>query len=139
MIEKDIILKQIGKIIIPLVQLFGIYIIINGHLSPGGGFSGGAVLGTSFIIMNLIYGEKFVEKFISKKFFYKLIGFSIIFYAFVKAYSFLSDIYNLPHPIVGEPGNVFSGGFILYLNIALGILVASVFYIIFSIFIKKEV
>jgi multicomponent Na+:H+ antiporter subunit B len=139
MIKKDIILKQIGKIIIPLIQLFGLYIIINGHISPGGGFSGGAVLGTSFIIMNLIYGEKSVENFLSKDNFYKLIGFSIIFYALVKGYSFLSDIYNLPHPILGEPGYIFSGGFIPYLNISLGILVASVFYIIFSIFIRKEV
>ncbi|SRR6056297_3561835 len=139
MIKKDIILKEVGKIIIPLVQIFGIYIIVNGHLSSGGGFSGGTVLASSLIIMHLIYGEAYVEKNIKKETLIKFISISLIFYAVVKGYSFLSDVYNLPHPALGPVGKIFSAGFILYLNIVLGILVASIFYIIFSIFISKEV
>lgn len=33
----------------PLIFLFGIYIILNGHKTPGGGFQGGAVLTSIFI------------------------------------------------------------------------------------------
>lgn len=36
-------------IIYPLVMIFGLYIILNGHISPGGGFQGGAILGSVFI------------------------------------------------------------------------------------------
>ncbi|MFO7888413.1 MAG: MnhB domain-containing protein [Eubacteriales bacterium] len=137
--NKDIILKEVGKIIIPLVQLFGIYIIINGHLSPGGGFSGGTVLGTSIIIMHLIYGEDFAKNIYSRKKLLIGISSSLIFYTIIKGYSFLSYELQLPHPPLGNPGSILSAGFILPLNIAVGIIVASVFYIIFSIFIKDEV
>src|SRR6056297_2241824 len=111
--NKDIILKEVGKIIIPLVQLFGIYVIINGHLSPGGGFSGGTVLGTSLIIMHLIYGEDFVNTIYSKKRLILGISISLIFYVLLKGYSFLSYPLNLPHPPLGKLGSIFSAGFIL--------------------------
>ena len=41
----------------PLIILFGLYIIINGHNSPGGGFQGGAVLSSAFITRYLVYAE----------------------------------------------------------------------------------
>jgi multicomponent Na+:H+ antiporter subunit B len=28
---------------IPVIQLFGIYVVVHGHLSPGGGFAGGTI------------------------------------------------------------------------------------------------
>ncbi|MDW7668615.1 MAG: MnhB domain-containing protein [Bacillota bacterium] len=137
--ERDIILKEIGKILLPLIQLFGIYVIINGHLSPGGGFSGGTILGTSLIIMHLIYGEDFVKNIYTKQKLLLITSISLIFYTLLKGYSFISDELHLPHPHIGTPGNIMSSGFILPLNIAVGLLVASIFYIIFSIFIRDEV
>lgn len=41
-------------IIIPFFILTGVYIIINGHISPGGGFQGGAVLASVFMCKYLI-------------------------------------------------------------------------------------
>lgn len=38
----------------PFLILFGIYIVLNGHISPGGGFQGGAILATVIIIKYLI-------------------------------------------------------------------------------------
>lgn len=49
--------KLISKtlvIIIPFFILTGIYIILNGHISPGGGFQGGAVLASVFMCKYLI-------------------------------------------------------------------------------------
>ena len=42
--KNDIILQKCACVLVPFIMIFGIYIILNGHLSPGGGFSGGAVL-----------------------------------------------------------------------------------------------
>ncbi|PKM70563.1 MAG: sodium:proton antiporter, partial [Firmicutes bacterium HGW-Firmicutes-18] len=39
----DVIVKTITRIIIPFAQVYGIFIILHGHISPGGGFSGGAL------------------------------------------------------------------------------------------------
>ena len=37
--KNDKILQLSAKILVPVIILFGIYVILNGHLSPGGGFS----------------------------------------------------------------------------------------------------
>lgn len=36
-------------IIYPIIMIFGVYVVFNGHASPGGGFQGGAILGSVFI------------------------------------------------------------------------------------------
>ena len=37
----DVILRQAGLILTPFIFLFAIYVLLNGEVSPGGGFSGG--------------------------------------------------------------------------------------------------
>lgn len=41
------------RIVVPVIQLFGLYVVAHGHHSPGGGFQGGVILGASFIIIAL--------------------------------------------------------------------------------------
>ena len=48
-------------------QLFGIYVILNGHISPGGGFSGGAIIGAGLILYTNAYGFEKTERFFTKK------------------------------------------------------------------------
>lgn len=45
---------SLARIIYPIVLLFGIYVIFNGHLAPGGGFQGGAILATALLILYYI-------------------------------------------------------------------------------------
>jgi multicomponent Na+:H+ antiporter subunit B len=40
-----------GRVLYPVMLLFGMYIILNGHLSPGGGFQGGAIIATAILIL----------------------------------------------------------------------------------------
>lgn len=47
--EKTEIISPVIEKLYPLILLFGIYIILNGHKTPGGGFQGGAVLTSIFI------------------------------------------------------------------------------------------
>jgi len=51
-----IIVKKITQIIAPLVFLFGIYIVIHGHLTPGGGFAGGVIMAGAFILQIMSNG-----------------------------------------------------------------------------------
>lgn len=46
------------RILVPFIQLYGLYIIAHGHVSPGGGFQGGVVLGASFILLALAFDLK---------------------------------------------------------------------------------
>ena len=58
------------RFIYPFIVMFGFYIILNGHNSPGGGFQGGAVLTSVFVTRYLIFptqtiridGLRIVEK-----------------------------------------------------------------------------
>jgi multicomponent Na+:H+ antiporter subunit B len=49
------IVETATELLLPMVILFGIYVFINGHLSPGGGFQGGAIIasGTMFLLLAL--------------------------------------------------------------------------------------
>ncbi|MEZ4485337.1 MAG: MnhB domain-containing protein [Syntrophotaleaceae bacterium] len=46
------------RLLVPFIQLYGLYVIVHGHYSPGGGFQGGVVLGASFIMLALAYDLK---------------------------------------------------------------------------------
>ncbi|KPL19806.1 MAG: cation:proton antiporter [candidate division Zixibacteria bacterium SM23_81] len=41
------------RLLFPLILLFGAYIFIHGHLTPGGGFQGGAVVASAFVLVYL--------------------------------------------------------------------------------------
>lgn len=38
------------RLLIPLIMLLGVYIFVNGHLTPGGGFQGGAVIASGMLL-----------------------------------------------------------------------------------------
>jgi len=54
-----VIVKTVNRIILWMIFLFGIYIILHGHLSPGGGFGGGVVLALGFLGILLAFGRDF--------------------------------------------------------------------------------
>jgi len=47
-------LRIISRFLLPFVLMFGVFIVLNGDLSPGGGFQGGVVLASSFILLYFI-------------------------------------------------------------------------------------
>ena len=52
----NIIIRTVSRIMIPFIQLYALYVIMHGHYSPGGGFQGGVILGSSFILYLLTHG-----------------------------------------------------------------------------------
>ncbi|MGA1820734.1 MAG: MnhB domain-containing protein [Thermoplasmatota archaeon] len=60
------IVKTITKIAFAPIFLFGAYIILHGHLTPGGGFQGGAIIGTLMALYLVAFGsEKWKKKLLS--------------------------------------------------------------------------
>ena len=51
----NLIIRTSVRLLVPFIQLFGLYVIVHGHYSPGGGFQGGVVLGASFILLALAF------------------------------------------------------------------------------------
>jgi len=57
----SIIVKETTRLLAGLIFLYGIYIIIHGHLTPGGGFAGGVVVAGSLILLILAYGSDYMH------------------------------------------------------------------------------
>lgn len=51
-----LIVQKITQIMAPLIFIFGVYIVVHGHLSPGGGFAGGVIMAGAFILQILSHG-----------------------------------------------------------------------------------
>lgn len=135
--KNDIILQKAAFFLVPLIIIFGIYVILNGHLSPGGGFSGGAIIGSSLILYVNAFGFAKIERFFVQKT-YKWICFaSLLFYCLAKAYSFYCGAHHIETGIpLGIPGAILSSGLILPLNICVGLVVACTMYAFYAMFRK---
>ncbi len=54
----SVIVRRIGAILVPLVQLFALYVLFFGQYGPGGGFVAGVMIGTSLIMDLLVFGRE---------------------------------------------------------------------------------
>lgn len=54
----SLIVKTITRLTVGLILLYGIYIVLHGHLTPGGGFPGGVIIALSFIHLLLAFGRR---------------------------------------------------------------------------------
>lgn len=54
-----IIVKTVTRVTVWIILLYGFYIILHGHLTPGGGFGGGVILALAFLNVLLAYGREF--------------------------------------------------------------------------------
>ncbi|MFH1347072.1 MAG: MnhB domain-containing protein [Candidatus Margulisiibacteriota bacterium] len=126
------IVRTITRKLFPFILLYGCYLISHGHLSPGGGFQGGVILGAAIILLGLVDGVHIAEKRFKENLLsmtknigmiiFILLGFAGMFFG----YSFLSDF--MPR---GEVGTVPSAGFILLLNLTIGFMVGTGIAVIF--------
>lgn len=135
--KNDVILQTVARILVPPIIIFGIYVILCGHLGPGGGFSGGAVIGAGLILYLNAFGFAKTERFFTAKT-YKWMSFgALACYALAKSYSFYTGA-NEIHSVIplGTPGAILSSGLILILNICVGIVVAGTMYTFYVMFRK---
>ena len=49
------IIRTTADMMFLFITVFGFYIVLHGHLTPGGGFQGGAVIATGFILLIVAY------------------------------------------------------------------------------------
>ena len=49
--EQSIVVTAVCRLVVPFAQIFGLYVIMHGHSSPGGGFQGGVILASSFMLL----------------------------------------------------------------------------------------
>jgi multicomponent Na+:H+ antiporter subunit B len=119
------IVKTVSRTIIPFIFLFGIYIIIHGHLSPGGGFQGGVIMAMGVILIIISYGYNIFRNYSNSLSLIETLG--VTFFILMGLIGILA-------------GKSFfsSFGAIWLLNIIIGLKVCSGIVLFYMLFIKWE-
>lgn len=137
--DRDPIVRKMAAFVIPVILVFGVYVLLNGHLSPGGGFSGGAILAAAFILYALVWGDERASQLMTPRLIRTVVVCSLGFYCLAKSYSFYTGANHL-HSVIspGTPGRIFSAGLILPLNVAVGLVVCCTMYSFYMYFRRGE-
>lgn len=131
----DLVGRSICRFLVPFIQLYGAYLVFYGHLSPGGGFAGGAVMASSIILYALAFGRAAGEQRISHNLAHALESGGGLWYiligliGIVGAGSFLAN--RAGGFFLGVPGQLFSSGMIMLLALGIGLKVAGTMVTLF--------
>lgn len=140
-IKLSVLARAASLLYSPCVIIFGIYIIIHGHLSPGGGFQGGVMLASVVLIQLVVFGEQTVTKNLSYKKLAIIESLSLLVFILIGLIPIIyGSEFLTNNPIIffrGVPGELFSAGNIALLNIVTGSKVAASVAIILLSMIKR--
>ncbi len=130
------IIQVVIRHIVPFILVFGAYVTVFGHLSPGGGFAGGTILATGFILERYANSASGKASLLTQSICMKGVSLSLMGYGLIKGLAFLEGALHV-HIIQwpkGTPGALLSAGVIPVLNILIGIIVMFSFVLIFDVF-----
>ena len=133
--KNDVILQGTAFVLCPIIFIFGIYIILNGHLSPGGGFSGGAILGAGMILYVSAFGFQKTQRFFNEHIYKVAKITALCMYGIIGSYFYITGANGIENHIpLGQPGHILSGGIILPIDICVGLEVACTMYAFYALF-----
>jgi multicomponent Na+:H+ antiporter subunit B len=136
-----IIVKKTTQLIAGLIFMYGIYVIVHGHLTPGGGFAGGVIMAGSFILLILAYGNDFLKllREESGTTLYENLAMIMVLFLAVSGFLLSTHIFFLNWIPKGTVGHLVSAGILPLYNIFVGIEVAaSIVTIFLALIIFKE-
>jgi multisubunit Na+/H+ antiporter MnhB subunit len=136
-----LIVKKTTQLIAGMIFMYGIYVIVHGHLTPGGGFAGGVIMAGSLIIIILAYGSDFL-KLVKEKTgttIIESVATILVIMTAGSGFIFGTKIFFNNFLPKGVVGHLVSAGVLPLYNIFIGTEVAASIFIIFlSLIIFKE-
>lgn len=137
----SVIVKKTTQLIAGMVFIYGIYVIVHGHLTPGGGFAGGVIVAGSLVLVTLAFGEDFfrlVREEMGTTMVESIATISVVLIA-AGGFLFGTKIFFNNFLPKGNVGELVSAGVLPLYNIFVGAEVAASIFIIFlSLIIFKE-
>ena len=127
------IVKKVTQLIVGLIFLYGVYIILHGHLTPGGGFAGGAIVAGAFILLILAFGSSALKlrKEVAGSSNTESVGILMVVILALMALFFGLKVFFFNFLDKGTPGELLSAGVVPLYNIFIGIEVAGAILTIF--------
>ena len=128
----SLIVKRVTRYTVGLILLYGIYIVLHGHLTPGGGFAGGVIIALSFIHLVLAFGKEEAEKTLPKGLLSLGESLGGIFFLALGLIGLTGGFFFLNFLAgYGKPFSLASAGIIPLCNIAIGLKVGTGLFAIF--------
>lgn len=116
------------------ILIFGFYVIMHGHLTPGGGFQGGAVIATAVALIAVAYAYEDVLAMVGKVRFIVQESAGLILFlgialaalaigttVFANYLANTGSLFGIPVPFGPNPGELNTGGVMPLMNIAVGL------------------
>ena len=129
------IVRTVANQLIPFILIFGLYVIVHGHLTPGGGFQGGAVIVSGVVMLLVAFSSQELKKSLRERLLSIMESSgALIFIGLAFAGISIAFFYNflVGTPIFGGipatgpgPGDIWTGGFIPLMNLAVGLKVVA--------------
>ena len=116
------IMRTGASVLFPAIVLLGIYVFIHGHLTPGGGFQGGTIVATGFLLMLISHTKALIHDHNRMVWIESLAGLSFVgigIWGLISGNTFLENI-----PETGVLNSLISGGLIPIIYIVVGFKVA---------------
>lgn len=125
------IVRTVANQLILFVLIFGLYVIAHGHLTPGGGFQGGAVIVSGVVMLMVAFSSQELKRSVRERLLTIMESTGALIFAGL-AFAGLGTafFYNflVGTPIFGEipkpgpgPGDFWTGGFVPLMNLAVGL------------------
>ncbi|WP_456452195.1 Na(+)/H(+) antiporter subunit B [Thermococcus sp.] len=124
--DMGLIVKTTARATIPLIGIFGAYVVSHGHLTPGGGFQGGATIAGAGVLFLIAFGLSEARKHYDHHVYSALeslgglvflgiamLGFSVAF--------FYNMLWHSGPFLNGKPGTLLSAGYLPIMNLAVGL------------------
>ncbi len=99
----SLIVQTMTRVLLPLIQLYGVYVLFFGQYGPGGGFVGGVIFGASLILTVLVFGANAPESFFAKRA-YHADGLGLILFAAIGGLCMIFAGQFLNYAFVPLPG-----------------------------------
>ena len=128
-----VIVRTITRLLFPFLSLFGVYILVHGHLTPGGGFQGGVIIAASILMLWLAYGMRAAPlrlRLFRTEVLEALGGLILVTIGLTGFALGVSKVFGHVLPL-GGLGQLFSGGDLPLLNLGTAIKVAAGMLLIF--------
>jgi energy-converting hydrogenase B subunit I len=129
------IVRTVANQLILFILIFGLYVIAHGHLTPGGGFQGGAVIVSGVVMLLVAFNSQELKKALRERLLSTMessgalifIGLAFAGIGIVFFYNFLvgTPIFGrIPAP-GPNPGDIWTGGVVPLMNLAVGLKVVA--------------
>lgn len=129
-----LVLRVVGKVLVPPIMLFALYVQFHGEYGPGGGFQAGVIFAVGFILYSLVFGLDAVERIVNRSLVQALAALGVLVYGTVGVLGIVSGRNYLDYS--GLAGDSVTGQHlgIIAIELGVGITVAAVMMLVFFVF-----